>query len=210
MLRKIYLSPIGIFISIAMNLLAALRRPFMAYGYWDRASGQFRKNTRVSSSAVISDKKLVAVADNVWIWHHTIIDGSNGVTIKEGCQIGAWVGIFSHGSHIAVRLYGPDYIKIPREARAGYTRGAVHIGEYCFIGAGALIMPGVTLGKGCLVSAGAVVSKTAPDYSILRGSPAQIVGDVRDLDKKFLKDPEIRKTYFDQEVAASYLDKLES
>lgn len=210
MLRKIYLSPIGVFISIALNLFAALRRPFMAYGYWDRASGKFRKNTRVSSSAVISDRKSVAVADNVWIWHHTIIDGSNGVTIEEGCQIGAWVGIFSHGSHIAIRLYGADYIKIPREAREGYTRGAVHIGPYCFIGAGALIMPGVTLGKGCLVSAGAVVSKTAPDYSILRGSPAQVVGDVRDLDKKFLKNPEIRKTYFDREFAASLGNKANS
>jgi acetyltransferase-like isoleucine patch superfamily enzyme len=210
MLRKIYLSPIGILISAILNLIATLRRPFMVYGYYDRSSGRFRKNTRVSSSAVISDKKTVSVADNVWIWHHTIIDGSNSVTIEEGCQIGAWVGIFSHGSHIAVRLYGSDYIKIPREARKGYTRGAVHIGPYCFVGAGALIMPGVTLGKGCLVSAGAVVSKSAPDYSILRGSPAQIVGDVRDLDKKFLKDPEIRKTYFDQEYAASLSDELTS
>jgi acetyltransferase-like isoleucine patch superfamily enzyme len=208
MLRKIYLSPIGICISAVLNVLAALRRPFMVYGYWDRSSGKFRKNTRVSSSAVISDKAQVFIADHVWVWHHTIIDGSNGVTIEEGCQVGAWVGIFSHGSHIAVRLYGKEYIKVPREARKGYTRGAVHIGPYCFIGAGALIMPGVVLGKGCLVSAGAMVTKSAPDYSILRGSPAQVVGDVRDLDKKFLKDRKIRKTYFDCEFAASFDDSL--
>jgi acetyltransferase-like isoleucine patch superfamily enzyme len=200
MLRRIYLSPIGIFISIILNLLGALRRPFMVYGYWDRPSRKFHKNTRISSSAVISDKALVSISDNVWIWHHTIVDGSNGVTIEEGCQVGAWVGIFSHGSHIAIRLYGKDYINVPREARKGYTRGSVHLGPYCFIGAGALIMPGVVLGKGCLVSAGAMVTKSAPDYSILRGSPAQIVGDVRDLDRKFLKDPDVRKSYFDPAV----------
>jgi acetyltransferase-like isoleucine patch superfamily enzyme len=210
MLRKIYLSPIGILISIAVNFIAYFQRPFMVYGYWDSPSKKFRKNTRVSSSATISDKARVSVSDNVWIWHHTIIDGSNGVTIEEGCQIGAWVGIFSHGSHIAVRLYGEQYITVPREQRKGYTRGPVHIGPYCFIGAGALIMPGVSLGKGCLVSAGAVVSKSAPDYSILRGSPAQIVGDVRDLDKKFLRDLDIRESYFDREVAANFADKADS
>lgn len=207
MLRKIYLSPLGGLISLLMNFIAMFGRPFMVYGYWDRPTGLFRKHTRISSSAVIGDRKNVAISDNVWIWHHTIIDGSNGVSISEGCQIGAWVGIFSHGSHIAVRLYGEQYISVPREKRKGYTRGLVQIGPYCFIGAGALIMPGVTLGKGCLVSAGAVVSKSAPDYSVLRGSPAQIVGDVRDLDKKFLKDPAIQDTYFDQEVVRAILDQ---
>lgn len=203
MLRRLYLSPLGRLISLVLSALALLRRPFMVYGYRDRASGHFRKHTRISSSAVIGDKQHVAIADHVWIWHHSIIDGSNGVTIGEGCQIGAWVGIFSHGSHLAVRLYGRDYIAVPREARVGYSRGAVIIGPYCFLGAGALIMPGVTLGKGCLVSAGAMVTKSAPDFSILRGSPAQIVGDTRDLDRKHLKDPAIQRSYFDPETAAT-------
>ncbi len=203
MLRSLYLSPLAGIISLALSALAFLRRPFMVYGYRDRASGAFRKHTRISSSAVIGDKAQVAIADHVWIWHHSIIDGSNGVTIGEGCQIGAWVGIFSHGSQLAVRLYGRDYITVPREERAGYSRGSVTIGPYCFVGAGALILPGVTLGKGCLVAAGAMVTKSAPDFAILRGSPAQVVGDTRDLDRKHLKDPAIQARYFDPETAAA-------
>lgn len=202
-LRNIYLSPLARPISALLNLWAIMHRPRMVYGYRDKSSGgKFQKHTRVSSTATISDPRSVSIADHVWIWHYTIIDGSNGVCIEEGAQIGAWVGIFSHGSQIAVRLLGRSYIDIPREERPGYTRGQVRIGAYSFIGAGALIMPGTTLGKGCLVAAGSVVSGDFPDFSLIKGSPAQRAGDVRRLDKRYLNDPEIRETYFDQETIA--------
>lgn len=206
MLKKLYLSSAGRLISLIMNLLAVLHRPFMVYGYRDRASGTFRKMTRISSTAVISDRGQVAIADNVWIWHHSIVDGSNGVTIEEGVQIGGWVGIFSHGSQVSVRLLGRAYIDLPRDERPGYTRGSVWIGAYSFIGAGAMILPGTRLGKGSLVSAGAVVSGTFPEFSLIKGNPAKRIGDVRALDKKFLKDPTVQQTYFDPETIAQFND----
>lgn len=204
MLRTLYLSPLGRLISMAMNGLAAFHRPFMAYGYRDKVSGQFRKRTRISSTALISDRDQVAIGDDVWIWHHSIVDGSNGVVIEEGAQIGGWVGIFSHGSQVAVRLLGRSFIEVPREERPGYTRGAVRIGAYSFIGAGAMILPGTQLGKGCLVAAGSVVSGTFPDFSLIKGNPAQAAGDVRKLDQRYLKDEKIQQTYFDQETVARF------
>lgn len=206
MLRRIYLSPLGRVISLAMNWLAVLHRPFMAYGYADGPSGRFRKRTRISSNAIIVDRARVAIADNVWIWHHTIIDGSNGVTIEEGAQIGGWVGIFSHGSQIAVRLLGRSFIEVPREQRPGYTRGPVHIGSYSFIGAAAIILPGTVLGKGCLVAAGAVVSGTFDDFSLIKGNPAKRIGDVRSLDRKYLRDAAVQDSYFDPETVARFRD----
>lgn len=172
----------------------------MVYGTKDRVSGRFRKLTRISSSAILSNRDKIALGDNIWIWHHSIIDGSNGVTIGEGAQIGAWVGIFSHGSHIAVRIHGIDYINIPREARSGYTRGAVSIGAYSFIGAAAIILPGVSIGKGALIGTGSVVSADVPDFGIARGNPAKVVGDTRKLDEKYFSDPAIAETYFDREA----------
>lgn len=51
-----------------------------------------------------------------------------------------------------------------------------HIGDYCFIGYGACIHPGVTLGKQCVVGSNAVVlAGDYPDYSVLAGVPAKIV-----------------------------------
>jgi len=105
---------------------------------------------------------------------------------------------------MAVRLHGQSFIAIPHEKRIGYTRGKVCIGEFTFVGAGSIILPGVTLGKGCLVSANSLVTKSAPDFAILRGSPAKIVGDVRTLDEKYFSDPEIRNSYFDPEVLIAY------
>ena len=59
----------------------------------------------------------------------------------------------------------------------------VKIGFGTFVGVNAIILPGVTLGKCCIVGAGAVVTKSAPDYSILGGNPARVIGDVRELRK---------------------------
>ena len=49
------------------------------------------------------------------------------------------------------------------------------IGENCFIGMGAAIMPGTVLGKQCVVGANSVVKGTFPDYCVIVGSPAKIV-----------------------------------
>lgn len=49
------------------------------------------------------------------------------------------------------------------------------IGNYCFIGYGAVILPGTKLGKQCIVGANSVVSGEFPDYCVLAGSPARII-----------------------------------
>ena len=60
----------------------------------------------------------------------------------------------------------------------------VRIGYGTFVSMNAIILPGVILGRCCIVGAGAVVTKTAPDYSILGGNPAKVIGDVRQLKKR--------------------------
>lgn len=50
-----------------------------------------------------------------------------------------------------------------------------YIGKYCFIGAQAIIMPGVRVGDHCIVGSGAVVTRDVPEGSIVAGNPAQVV-----------------------------------
>lgn len=50
----------------------------------------------------------------------------------------------------------------------------IHIGKDCWIGAGAIILPGVKIGDGCVVAAGAVVNKDVPDNVMVAGVPATI------------------------------------
>jgi acetyltransferase-like isoleucine patch superfamily enzyme len=197
LLERLYRSPIGRVMSIVGHQYAKLQQPFMIYGYKDPGTHRFQKYTRISSSAVIVNEKNLSLADHVWVWHYSVLDATEGLKIDEGCQIGAWVGIFTHGSQNSIRLLGRQYVNIPSTERKGYTRGAVKIGAYTFVGAGAIVLPGVTIGKGCLIGAGTLVTKDVPDYSIVAGSPGQVRGSTLDLDRKYLTDPEIAQTYYE-------------
>lgn len=50
-----------------------------------------------------------------------------------------------------------------------------YIGRNCFIGAHAIVLPGVRIGDGCIVGAGSVVTRDVPDGCIVAGNPAQIL-----------------------------------
>ena len=52
---------------------------------------------------------------------------------------------------------------------------SVVIGDYAWIGGGAILLPGVTIGEGAVVGAGSVVSKDVPPYSVALGNPARVI-----------------------------------
>lgn len=62
-------------------------------------------------------------------------------------------------------------------ARAdGWERGRpITIGENCWFGAGAMVMPGVSIGHRCVIAAGAVVTKDIPDDSLVAGVPGKVL-----------------------------------
>jgi acetyltransferase-like isoleucine patch superfamily enzyme len=62
----------------------------------------------------------------------------------------------------------------------------VEIGDYCFIGPRAIIMPGVRVGKGAIVGAGAVVTKDVKPFMIVGGVPAKKIGERRNKNPKYV------------------------
>jgi acetyltransferase-like isoleucine patch superfamily enzyme len=156
--------------------------PEMLYGY------RGLEHARVSSSTIFHvNPDNVRLADHVFVWHYTILDGSDVLTIEEGAQIGAWVGLFTHSSHIAIRLQGEHYKGFEGD-RPGWVQQPLTIGPYAFIGAGSTVLPGANVGRAALVSAQSLVTKPVPDYAIVAGAPAKVIGDVRDIDKQYLGD----------------------
>ena len=157
-------------------------------------SGRQLLHTRVSNTTHLDHPHRLQLSDHVFIGHFSLIDASHGVTIGEGVQITNYVSVLSHSSHLAIRVNGADYAG--KKDPPGYVTGPVEIGPYTFIGPHSVIMPNVRIGKGVLVSAYSYVKSDVPDFAIIAGNPASVVGDTRDLDAALLEaHPELRKHY---------------
>ena len=149
--------------------------------------------TGVSNMTHISTKENVQIDQDVFIGHFNYIDGFKSVRIGKGSQITNYVSILTHSSHDSLRLDPQG------EHDFGLVSSAVEIGAYCYVGAHSVIMPGTKLGKGCIVSAYSYVSGVFPDYSILRGQPAQIIGSTKARDLEFLSEnPAAKATYYEK------------
>ncbi|MCX6231079.1 MAG: acyltransferase [Bacteroidetes bacterium] len=200
MLRKLYLSPLGYIISFILNAMAFIHKPFMVYGFYNRVQKRFYKNTRISSSAKLIDKQNIDIKDNAWIGHYCLLDGIGGIVIGEGVNIASHTCIYTHSSQNSIRLLGKKFIEIEAKDRIGYIIEKVEIGEYVFIGTSCVILPGTKIGKGAIVGAGSVVKGEFPDFAVIVGNPAKVVGDSRKADEVYFDNQLVKEHYFDKNV----------
>jgi len=76
------------------------------------------------------------------------------------------------------------------------VRAPIVLGERCFIGPHSTLEAGTALGHGTLVAAHSRVRGVFPDFAVLAGSPAQVVGDTRDADARWLAGhPSLQQAY---------------
>jgi acetyltransferase-like isoleucine patch superfamily enzyme len=159
--------------------------PRMIVGYKNQISHCYLPLVRISNTTAINSAKYLNIQDNVFIGHYCFIEASQGVFIGKGTQVCSHNVITTHSSHLAIRLYNDEYLE--HNNHVGYMIGQVYIGEYSFIGSHCTIMPNVKLGKGTIVKAYSLVKGEYPDFAIIAGNPAVVIGDTRNLDKKYLE-----------------------
>lgn len=96
------------------------------------------------------------------------------------------------GPNVTVATAGHPIL--PELRQQGYQYNApIHIGENCWIGAGALILPGITIGDNVVIGAGSVVTKDIPSNVVAVGNPCRILREINDHDKEYyFKDKKIR------------------
>lgn len=175
------------------RLFAQQARPIMVY-YKRNFQKKRCINVRISSSTFLDYRENLFLADQVYIGHFNFIEASHKIRIGEGVQITNYCTLTTHSSHKSIRLYGDSFSSAQKPI--GYVTGEIVIGEYTFIGPYSVLMPHTALGKGCLVAAYSYLHGDYPDFAIIAGNPAKIVGDTREMDASILKQhPELLPLY---------------
>lgn len=166
--------------------------PYQTHGDGSICENDFAalgKNVIFEVGVLVFHSQNIRLGNNIYVGHQTILKGyyKNELVIGENTWIGQQCFIHSAGGVIIGRNVGlgpgvkilsshheEEGIEVPilasRLAFAGVT-----IEDDCDLGAGAIVLPGVRIGRGVQVGAGAVVTKNVPDYAVIAGVPARVL-----------------------------------
>lgn len=152
---------------------------FFIHQLSDVSSKNIGENTRIWQFSVVLEK--ATIGENCNICAHTLIENDvvigNNVTIKSGVFL--WDGITIEDDV----FIGPNATftndKKPKSKHYPDHFLMTLIEKGASIGANATILPGVKIGKYSLVGAGSVVTKDVPEFSIVAGNPAKVIGKVQ-------------------------------
>jgi acetyltransferase-like isoleucine patch superfamily enzyme len=130
-------------------------------------------NVYVGHQAILKGyyKNTMRIGDETWIGQQAFFHSAGGI------DIGARVGIGP-----AVRIITSFHGEVGRDVpilSAPIELGPVVIEDDCDLGVGAIVLPGVRIGKGAQIGAGAVVVEDVPPYAVAVGVPARVTRERR-------------------------------
>jgi maltose O-acetyltransferase len=156
------------------------------------ADWRLRKVGSIGPHATVLGKPIVDATDieigehfKIWSGHRqTLVTGWGRIRIGDRVFVNSGTVVFSVvevtiGDDVALanEAYVMDSDSHGLEGRPA-REAAVRIGDGSWIGARAILLPGVTIGTRCVVAAGAVVSRDVPDDTLVAGNPARVVRDL--------------------------------
>jgi len=110
--------------------------------------------------------KHTTIGKNVFINFDCVFLDLGGITIEDDVFIAPKVSLLAEGHPVGA------------EDRHSLVPGRIHIRKNAWIGAGATILPGVSIGENAVVAAGAVVSKDVPANTVVGGIPARHIKNI--------------------------------
>ncbi|MFC6260166.1 sugar O-acetyltransferase [Levilactobacillus fujinensis] len=109
----------------------------------------------------------IFIGENVYVNQGVMFVDLGGIYLADGALIGPGASLIT-----------VNHVEDPAHRRDVYAQ-AVHIEKNAWIGANALVLPGVTVGENAIVGAGAIVTKDVPANVIVVGSPAKVLRRVK-------------------------------
>ena len=115
--------------------------------------------------------KGVSIGKNTFLGKHVTIDDnySHLISIGSNCGIATGVILIAHRRNISNYSKEKGYNSYP------FFVGSIIIKDNVQIGAGCIILPGITIGESSIIGAGSVVTKDVPPFSLAVGVPAKVI-----------------------------------
>ncbi len=123
------------------------------------------ENVTVEHGAFFGGGREIEIGNNSAIGLNARISGP--LSIGDDVMMGPNVSIYTQ-NHETENIHKPMRLQTAPKQK-------VTIGNDCWIGANAIILPGVTVGNGVIIGAGAVVTRDVPDYAVVGGVPAKVI-----------------------------------
>lgn len=127
------------------------------------------EGSRVMPGLTVVRSQNVTIGKNVVIMNNCLMMSAGGITIDDNALVAANAQLISNNHDLQEHMI--------------ITCSPVHLKRNCWIGAGATILPGVTVGENSVVGAGSVVTKDVPDNCIAVGSPARVIKQINPIEK---------------------------
>lgn len=132
--------------------------------FWYRYVMRFQLG---QGTSVLPDFRI-SEPGNLVVGDHSVINNSCRFDNREPISIGNNVSV-SYGSMLLTRGHNID------DPSFGTCGAGIRIDDYAWICANAVILPGVTIGKGAVVLTGSVVTKDVSPFAVVGGNPAQFI-----------------------------------
>lgn len=162
---------------------------------WRALCRKLGQSLKIEENVTVKHIETFEIGDNVFIGAQSIIQGR----FDGRCQIGhnVWIGPHSYfdardliiedyvGWGPGAKVIGSEHTAIPRDIpilRTDLEILPVHVCQWADIGANAVLLPGVTIGKGAIVGAGAIVTNDVEPFAVVAGVPAKILRYRQDKD----------------------------
>lgn len=132
--------------------------------YWKKLRelfGEVGENSRVMTPTTVVRGKNVKIGKNVVVMNNVLFMSAGGITIDDDVLVAANAQLISNNHDM--------------HEHAIITAKPIHLKHNCWVGAGATILPGVTVGENAVVGAAAVVTKDVPDNAVVVGNPARVI-----------------------------------